>query len=367
MGVLSCVVKSPPKCDRKEFFEKVKELGVEIKDIKSVYSVNNADEITFIDEPALVHFLGVAPGEWKVTSDYRSETLVTLAPVAGQGHALVDDSVIVFALAQKCTVLSGKRGYYKEYPQIEDGRRLFRVKDIKSLGSSFRFGSAVFSVSYRGQAPTCHRCGSKEHFAKECREGKECFRCGSKEHEVKDCNGKIKCDACKEFGHSFSKCPHSYANKVSMTSDWVQFDHDASDEECFRAADAAVGENNVVEGVDNHEKSAMINTPNVLDANVSDSGSSELTQLPLGTLSEVELDGGKNCEGGGDPIRKAEADKVPVADNQKTVSQGLSGMQTRLQNKATVAAKQTPAPSASNRKVSQSAKPSVAKNNVPKK
>ena len=43
MGVLSCVVKSPPKCDRKEFFGKVKELGVEIKDIKSVYSVNNAD------------------------------------------------------------------------------------------------------------------------------------------------------------------------------------------------------------------------------------------------------------------------------------------------------------------------------------
>ena len=287
--------------------------------------------------------------------------------MAGQGHTLVDDLLIVFALAQKCTVLSGKRGYYKAYPQIEDGRRLFRVKDIKSLGSSFRFGCAEFSVAYRGQAPTCHRCGSKEHFAKECREGNECFRCGSKEHEVKDCNGKIKCDACKEFGHSFSKCPHSYANKVSMTSDWVQFDHDASDEECFRAADAAVGENNVVEGVDNHEKSAMINTPNVLDANVSDSGSSELTQLPLGTLSEVELDGGKNCEGGGDPIRRAEADKVPVADNQKTVSQGLSGMQTRLQNKATVAAKQTPAPSASNRKVSQSAKPSVVKNNVPKK
>ena len=63
MGVLSCVVKSPPKSVRKDFFEKVKELGVEIKDIKSVYSVNNADEITFIDEHALVHFLGVALSE----------------------------------------------------------------------------------------------------------------------------------------------------------------------------------------------------------------------------------------------------------------------------------------------------------------
>ena len=46
------------------------------------------------------------------------ETLVTLAPVAGQGHALVDDSVTVFALTQKCSVLSEKRGYYKEYPEI---------------------------------------------------------------------------------------------------------------------------------------------------------------------------------------------------------------------------------------------------------
>ena len=91
----------------------------------------------------------------------------------------------------------------------------------------------MFSVSYKEQAPGC---GSKENFAKECCEGKECFRCGSKEHEVKDCNGKIKCDACKEFGHSFSKCPHSYASKVSVTIDWVQFDYDTSGEESFRAA-----------------------------------------------------------------------------------------------------------------------------------
>ena len=76
----------------------------------------------------------------------------------------------------------------------------------------------------------------------------------------------IKCDACKEFGHSFSKFPHSDINKVSMTSHWVQFDHVASDEQCFRAADAAVSENNVDEGVDNHQKSIMIDTPNVTDA-----------------------------------------------------------------------------------------------------
>ena len=106
----------------------MKELGVEIKDIKSVFSVKNADE------PALVHFLGVAPSEWKVTSDYRSETWVTLAPVAGQGHTLVDNSVIVFALTQKSTVLSGKRGsdlvvlcflfHTRSRPQGADQRRI---------------------------------------------------------------------------------------------------------------------------------------------------------------------------------------------------------------------------------------------------
>ena len=67
----------------------------------------------------------------------------------------------------------------------------------------------------------------------------------------------------------------------------------------------------------------MINKPNVLNASVSDSGSFELTQLPLGTLPEVELDGGKNCEGGGDLLRKAEADKEAVAENQKTVFTGF--------------------------------------------
>ena len=46
---------------------------------------------------------------------------------------------------------------------------------------------------------------------------------------------------------------------------------------------------------------------------MSDSGSSELTQLPLGTHSEVELDDGKNCKGSSGPVRKDGAHKVPVS------------------------------------------------------
>ena len=285
MAILSCVIKSSPDGDRKVLFDKLKELGVLVKDLKSVYTVNNADEVTFINEQALVKFLEVAPEEWNVISEYRTETLVTLAPVAGQGHALVDDSVVVFALSQRCTVLSGKRGFYKDYPEVEDGRRLFRVKDIKSLGSSLRFGSSVFSVSYKGQTPTCHKCGSEEHFARECEARKACFRCGSQEHEVRECDKGIKCDACHEFGHPFFKCPSSYANRVKMTSNWTLFEHETTDSECIGAAMA------ISQKADSADSS-----PNTSGVSIT---GLELTQLELGTLTSPEVSAGTPSVGRG--------------------------------------------------------------------
>ena len=47
MTVLSCTIKSPPEGDRKAFFDNIKELGVSVKDLRSVYTVNNADGLTF--------------------------------------------------------------------------------------------------------------------------------------------------------------------------------------------------------------------------------------------------------------------------------------------------------------------------------
>ena len=226
----------------------------------------------------------------------------------------MDDSVVVFALSRRCTVLSGKRGFYKDYPAVEDGRRLFRVKDIKSLGSSLRFGSSVFSVSYKGQTPTCHKCGSEEHFARECEARKACFRCGSQEHEVRECDKGIKCDACHEFGHPFFKCPSSYANRVQMTSNWMQFEHDATDKECF---DAAVGDRQNIE----------VGGSGPVSGHTSQD---ELTQLKLGTLSEPgDLSAVTNSEGenqrtlkppgsGGDnsePDQPLNVDKPPAGGN----------------------------------------------------
>ena len=364
MAILSCIVKKPPDGDRKSFFEKVQELGIQVKSLKSVYRVNTADELTFIEEAALVRFLELAPKEWNVTSEYKSETLVTLAPLTGHGHALVDDSVVVFALTQRCNVLSGKRGYYREYPEIEDGRRLFRVKDIKSLGSSLRFGSAVFSVSYKGQTSTCHKCGSKEHLAKDCDVGKRCFRCGSPDHEVRDCESGIKCDACQEVGHPFFKCPNSYANKVKMTSNWTSFDHETTDRECFEAAAAVSRPESTSSEIDRSLDRSSDIPLDITPLDPKELNRPELTQLNLGTLQDPDGPGGGFIDDIA-PAQTNEADTSPVLDNTEDNAKNSKGVLTRQQNKTNVSA---PKPASSSKKNSGPRANGVVKNSkVPPK
>ena len=103
-------------------------------------------------------------------------------------------------------MLSGKRCEYVECPGVENGVRMFKMKDVKELGGSFRFGTAVFKVQYKDQR-------------------KRCFHCDSVEHEAKDCTEKPVCSACGEEGHIHRKCHKSYSNRCQLTSsDWLVFD-----------------------------------------------------------------------------------------------------------------------------------------------
>ena len=61
-----------PAGDRKRLID-VTELWVSVKDLKSVYAMNNSDEVTFIDEIDLMFYIDIAFGGVK---DYNGKGII---------------------------------------------------------------------------------------------------------------------------------------------------------------------------------------------------------------------------------------------------------------------------------------------------
>ena len=212
--------------NKKDMFDDLFKYKVKSSDLKAVVDVSKEVEIAFLSEEALRSFVTHVPDEWGCAHELEDEITVTVSPMFGSGHTYVQDGVLRTALERKGKVLSGKRCVYTECPGVENGVRMFKMKDVEGLGGSLRFGAAVFKVQFRGQRKRCFHCNSVEHEARDCT-NKLCFKCNKGGHKADSCAEKPICSACGEEGHIHRKCSKSYANRCQLSShDWMVFDDD---------------------------------------------------------------------------------------------------------------------------------------------
>ena len=233
----SCMISKTWDQDGKKMFEEIFKFNISSSDLKAVVTVGKKVEISFLSERALRNFVAVVPEQWGCTHELEDDVTVTISPMFGSGHTYVEDGVLRTALERKGKVISGKRCVYVECPNVENGIRMFKMKDVEGLGGSLRFGGAVFRVQYKGQTKRCFHCQSTEHEAKEC-ENRLCFKCEKGGHKAEDCREDPVCSACGETGHVHRRCGKSYANRCKLISnDWLVFDGDDKPFEDVMAAD----------------------------------------------------------------------------------------------------------------------------------
>ena len=89
---------------------------------------------------------------------------------------------------------------------------------LRHLPSNIQLGRERGSVFYQGQPKMCRKCGSLDHLAATCN-ATYCSKCRTSAHSTRECMSTIRCNLCGSEGHTFSSCPHSYANRVSRRRD----------------------------------------------------------------------------------------------------------------------------------------------------
>lgn len=271
---------------RETFFNDLKALVNDVSDIKAVINNANGIEITFVSSDKCLDFLSKVPLEWKVESSTKLEKVVTLSPRIGQGHTDVSDGVVWAALEKFGKVVAGRRLHHRECPNIENGVRQFRMVVSKDVPSSFMFGKSGFQVQYTGQVRACHKCGGRDHIAKECR-APFCMRCRSNGHFSKECTSKVKCPVCQEEGHAYAECPKSLALEVKLGKSWGGISVTPKEALGAGSQDADPG----AESQDAHVSDEVCNTAACQASQARGSGGDKAMPLPVKLQGEIPRDG----------------------------------------------------------------------------
>ena len=207
----------------KAFFDEFRQFS-NINKVRSAVVIGTSIEVCFVDQQSLAAFLCAAPESWNVRSDLKQEKLITISPQFGEGHTQVSDQVMWAAMSTYGKVVKGRRLFFTEFPNIENGVRQFIIEPKKHLiiPSSIRFGKAGFRISYREQVKTCHKCHSSEHIARECPYD-YCTKCNRSGHVKEECHRDSKfCSICKEFGHTYELCALLDEVDVILKKGWTK-------------------------------------------------------------------------------------------------------------------------------------------------
>ena len=153
----------------KAFFAEFRQFS-SISKVRSAVVIGTSVEVCFVDQQSLAAFLCAAPESWNIRSDLKQEKLITISPQFGEGHTQVSDQVMWAAMSTYGKVVKGRRLFFTEFPNIENGIRQFIIEPKKHLiiPSSIRFGKAGIRISYREKVKRCHKCHSYENIAREC-------------------------------------------------------------------------------------------------------------------------------------------------------------------------------------------------------
>lgn len=116
MAILSAVIAEPyaqsEKREIKIFFEKLK-VSI-LTQVKPVVTLNSAVVI-------FSRVFESIPAVWQVRYQLTTQILVTLSSRVGAGHSLVSDEALWAALSRFGEIKKGRRLYFQEFPDTENG------------------------------------------------------------------------------------------------------------------------------------------------------------------------------------------------------------------------------------------------------
>jgi len=203
------------------FFGFAKEENFSISSINAIVPRQKGIEVTFATVSCLKTFVSLIKEEHGVTlSGYDNSTVVS---IIGVPHELSEEAMLG-CLKFYGTVHASKRCTYPEFPQVENGNRLYRMEIRRPIPSTLNFGNRYVWVRYQGQIRTCLKCGSSDHLASDgegCKVTK-CRKCGEVGHLEKDCKGETLCSICQKKGHRFTECGEKFQGKAIISHTWAQ-------------------------------------------------------------------------------------------------------------------------------------------------
>ncbi|XP_071851511.1 uncharacterized protein [Apostichopus japonicus] len=144
---------------------------------------------------------------------------VKIVTVLHVPHEL-NDNAVRYVLGRYGKVFSGRYLTHKEYPELYNGVRQYRMEMATDIPSSLSLGGRNCWVRYGGQPRTCLKCGAAGHDARNC-DVIRCFRCLQVGHVSRACSEKQICTTCGNAGHAYTACPVSFANKLKLSTAWV--------------------------------------------------------------------------------------------------------------------------------------------------
>jgi hypothetical protein len=203
-----------------EVFRRLRDCGVDVNNLNCVQALpGNKYDITFKSvelrracECKLDKIAGVVE-----VKTYTEHTVVTLFHVPVE----TNDNEVRYILNLYGEVLASRFCTYYFEPDCFNGNRQYKMKLRGNIPSALRIAGRNVWVAYPGQKKTCNRCGSTEHFVRECRTVM-CNRCLATGHTASDCDSDIVCSVCHRKGHVSRNCGVSFANQVSKSKSWSQ-------------------------------------------------------------------------------------------------------------------------------------------------
>uniref|UniRef100_A0AAZ1X802 CCHC-type domain-containing protein n=1 Tax=Oreochromis aureus TaxID=47969 RepID=A0AAZ1X802_OREAU len=181
------------------------------QDIYSFISLPNRREfeLCFLQEAPLRRFLEIHHAnlnhpkwkEWSVESSVQLE-VTTIVVKFWTGR--VPDQDIELYLQRYCEVLQppvkpvDKFGLWYGVRKFKVRMRRDESGHIVSIPNSISLGPFNGRIIYPGQANRCFIC--------------QCWKCGELGHKAKECQNDSECSLCGLKGHTFFKCPKSFAN-----------------------------------------------------------------------------------------------------------------------------------------------------------
>ena len=158
------------------FFFLLQELGVSVPgDIEALQALSsrNCYDVKFKSVNARDKCVSSLNGNPSVTiSVYDPSVWVTMMYLDLE----VEQSFVARVLTKYGQVIESRYCSYKDFPDVKNGTRQFRMILKMEIPSFIFVGSRRGHVRYRGQPRTCFRCGVGGHEAKSC-VNVRCNRC----------------------------------------------------------------------------------------------------------------------------------------------------------------------------------------------